>query len=170
MTMSRGAAYDYKKTNLKTNYYVNGSTVRRLEGEPEERRRRQLEKEREIKKKQHRYAAKRNRERASHISPGYVLFCTMAMLITCGVCVAYIQIQSDITGRMKHISRLESQVADLRADNDAAMKRIDLSTDLDAVKKKALEIGMKYAAAEQIVYYSIEDDDYMNQYADIPQR
>lgn len=170
MAMRRETAYNYKKSNLKTNYYVDGNTVRRLEGEPEERRRRQLEREQEIKRKQHRYAAKRNQERAMRVNLGYVLFCSLAMLITCGVCVAYIQIQSDITGRMKNISRLESQVADLRADNDAAMKRIDLSTDLEVVKQRAFKLGMKYAAAEQIVYFSIEDDDYMNQYADIPQR
>ncbi len=169
--MRREAAYnDTRTANLKTNYYVDGNTVRRLEGEPEERRRRQLEKEQEIRRRQHRRAAKRNQERALRINFGYVLFCTMALILTCGVCVAYIRLQSDITSTMKHISRLESQVADLRADNDAAMKRIDLSTDLDTIKEKALALGMNYAAEDQIIYYSVEDSDYMNQYSDIPKR
>lgn len=159
-----------REANLKTNYYVDGNTVRRLEGEPEERRRRQLEREREIRRREHRHAAKRNQERALRINFGYVFFCTMAVILTCGVCVTYIQLQSDITSRMKQISRLEAQITDLRADNDAAMKRIDLSTDLDAVKEKAMGLGMKYAAEGQIIYYSVEDNDYMNQYADIPQQ
>ena len=148
-----------RQPEFKTNYYVDGNTVRRLEGEPEERRRKQLEKERKERQKKNRRVA----------SMGYVSFCTMAVLISCVVCVTYIQLQSDITSRMKHISTLESQITDLKADNDAAIKRIDLSTDLEDVKYKAIhELGMKYAGPGQIVYYTVEDSDYMNQYSDIP--
>ena len=158
-----------RQPEFKTNYYVDGNTVRRLEGEPEERRRKQLEKERKERQKKNRRVARRNQERALRMSMGYVSFCTMAVLISCVVCVTYIQLQSDITSRMKHISTLESQITDLKADNDAAIKRIDLSTDLEDVKYKAIhELGMKYAGPGQIVYYTVEDSDYMNQYSDIP--
>ena len=155
----------------KTNYYVDGNTVRRLEGEPEERRRRQLEKEREERRRKSRHVARRNQEKALSMGVGYVLFGTLAVLLTCAVCVIYIQLQSDITSRMKNISKLESQVADMRADNDAAIKRIELSTDLEAVKQTAMtQLGMKYASDEQIIYYSVKDSDYMNQYTDIPKK
>lgn len=158
-----------RQPEFKTNYYVDGNTVRKLEGEPEERRQRQLEKERRQQKQINRHVARRNQEKALRMNMGYVIFCTMAVLITCGVCVTYIQLQSDITSRMKHISKLESQIADLKADNDAAIKRIDLSTDLENVKYKAIhELGMKYAGPAQIVYYTVEDSDFMNQYSDIP--
>ena len=158
-----------RQPEFKTNYYVYGNTVRRLEGEPEERRRKQLEKERKERQKKNRRVARRNQEKALRMSMGYVSFCTMAVLISCVVCVTYIQLQSDITSRMKHISTLESQITDLKADNDAAIKRIDLSTDLEDVKYKAIhELGMKYAGPGQIVYYTVEDSDYMNQYSDIP--
>ena len=76
---------------------------------------------------------------------GYLLFCTMAIVLISGVCVTYIRLQSDIINKTKSISKLESQIVDLRADNDAAMKRLELSTDLSAVKQKALEFGMRYA-------------------------
>ena len=158
-----------RQPEFKTNYYVDGNTVRRLEGEPEERRRKQLEKERKERQKKNRRVARRNQEKALRMSMGYVSFCTMAVLISCVVCVTYIQLQSDITSRMKHISTLESQITDLKADNDAAIKRIDLSTDLEDVKYKAIhELGMKYAGPGQIVYYTVEDSDYKNQYSDIP--
>lgn len=167
--MRREAASGHRSREFKTNYYVDGNTVRRLEGEPEERRRRQLEKEREQRMRESRHVAKRNQEKAMSLGMGYVFFCALAVLLTCAVCVVYIQLQSDITSRMKNISRLESQVNDMRADNDAAIKRIDLSTDLDAVKSAAMtQLGMTYAREDQIVYYSIEDSDHMNQYADIP--
>lgn len=158
-----------RQPEFKTNYYVDGNTVKRLEGEPEERRQRQLEKERRQRRQNNRRVARRNQEKALRMNMGYVIFCTMAVLISCGVCVTYIQLQSDITSRMKHISTLESQITDLKADNDAAIKRIDLSTDLEDVKHKAIhEFGMKYAGPGQIVYYTVEDSDYMNQYTDIP--
>lgn len=157
-----------KRSDLKTNYYIDGNTVRRLEGEPEERRRRQLEREQQIRKRQNRYVARRNQERALRMNFGYVAFCTLAMILIGGVCVTYIQLQSGIVSRMKHISQLENTITDLRAENNAAMKRIELSTDLEAVKQKALELGMKYATTDQIIYYNVEDEDYMNQYSDIP--
>lgn len=102
---------------------------------------------------------------------GYVLFLTTAALVTALVSVAYIRLQSDVTGRMRRISALESQVANLKADNDAALNRISTSVDLDYVKDAAINrLGMVYPTADQLVYYSIEDDDYMNQYGEIPER
>ena len=156
--------------HLKVNYYVDGNTVRRLEGEPEERRRKREEQEQERRRQVHRRAARRNQERALHINLSYVLFCAMAILATCIVCIAYIRLQSDITGRTKRISGLESQIMELKADNDAALRRIELSTDLGAVKEQALQYGMKYAGEGQIVYYSVQDNDYMDQYSDVPEK
>ncbi len=167
--MRQNLRRNYRREDLKTNYYIDGNTVRRLEGEPEERRQRQLEKEQEQKRRQRRRAARRNREREMHISLGYVMFCTTAVCLLGMVCVAYIYLQSGITSKTENISLLESQVADLKADNDAAEKRIDLSVDLDEVKKKAFEYGMKYAALNQIIYYTVEENDFMDQYSDIPE-
>lgn len=168
--MRQESGYGYKRrSNLKTNYYIDGNTVRRLEGESAERKRRQQEKEEEQKKRRHRRAARRNQERALRINFGYVLFCTLAMSLIGAVCVAYIRLQSDITNRTKNISSLERQITDLRADNDAAMKRIDLSTDLDAIKEQALALGMRFPSPDQIIYYSVEDNDFMDQHSDIPE-
>lgn len=167
--MRQNVRADQRRDNLKTNYYIDGNTVRRLEGEPQERRKRQMEKEQERIRKKNRRIAKRNQEKALHISLGYVMFCAMAVCLLAGVCVTYIRLQSDITSRTKNISMLESEITNLRADNDAAEKRITLSTDLDAVKQKALELGMKFASPDQIIYYSVEDNDFMDQYSDIPE-
>ena len=157
-----------READFKTSYYVDGNTVRRLEGEPQERRQRQIEREEKQERNRRRRAARRNQERAAHITMGYVAFCTAALAVTCGVCITYIQLQSDITSRTRSISKLESGIANLRAENDAAVKRIELTTDLDAVKEKAIEFGMKYAKEGQIIYYSVKQDDYMDQYSDIP--
>jgi hypothetical protein len=72
---------------------------------------------------------------------------------------------------MKTIAALESQVTDLKADNDANYKRITTSVDLNEVKDIAMnQLGMTYATEEQIIYYSVENSNYMDQYSDIPQK
>ena len=108
-------------------------------------------------------------ERALRANRGYVIFLSIGVAIFGFFAGKYIEIQSDITARMKTISRLESQIANLKAENDEAYKRINTAIDLDAIKNTAInELGMFYAAEGQIVYYTVEDDDYMNQYIQIP--
>ena len=70
---------------------------------------------------------------------------------------------------MKSISSLESQISDTKADNDALQKRINTSADLNSVKDIAMnQLGMTYATPDQIIYYTVDKEDYMNQYSDIP--
>lgn len=103
------------------------------------------------------------------MSRSYVAFLTMAVLVFASFAGMYIHIQSDVTARMKTISGLESQIADLKADNDEAYKRINTAVDLDSIREVAMtQLGMSYAKESQIVYYSVGDDDYMNQYSEIP--
>lgn len=158
-----------------TTYYTEGNTVRQMSAMPEsmpdyrkERiRREQEEREAELRRKKR--IARKNQEKALRTSRRYVMFLSMGAVVFAMVAGAYIKIQSDITARMKTISKLESQIADLRAENDEAYKRISTAVDLDAIKDTAInELGMFYATSRQIVYYTVENDDYMNQYIAIP--
>ena len=156
---------------MKKTYYVNGSTVRQLEAQPVRRERidrtKILE---EQKKKRRRNAARRNRERALHMSRGYVAFLTICVGIVAFAAVALVQIQSQVTQRMEHIAALESQITDLKADNDARYKEIVTSVDLDYIKDVAMnQLGMQYATEDQIIYYSVENNNFMDQYSDIPE-
>ncbi|MBO5373572.1 MAG: hypothetical protein J6A75_12775 [Lachnospiraceae bacterium] len=162
--MGREESYKYKM-----DYYVYGNTVRPLEAEPVKMPRRQLEREQEQRRRENRTAVRRQ-QKALRLGMGYVFFCAVAVFLTVGICVQYICVQTAISSRLKNISDLETEVMNLRAENDSAMKSIELTTDLDAVKEKAItQLGMQYASGGQIVYYSVEDSDYMNQYADIPE-
>lgn len=165
-----------RRQHVQTRTYIDGNTVRRLEAAPDyrreqEKRREQEERRQKEIKRHNKHVARRNQEHALRMNLGYVFFLTLAAAVTALVSAAYIQLQSDVTGRMRRIAALESQVADLKADNDAALKRISTSIDLDYVKGVAInQLGMVYPEADQIVYYTIEDDDYMNQYSEIPER
>ena len=156
---------------MKQTYYVNGSTVRKINAEPARRERIDRTKiEEQQQKKRRRNAARRNRERALHMSRGYVAFLTLCVGVIAFAAVALVQIQSQVTQRMEHIAALESQITDLKADNDARYKEIVTSVDLDYIKEVAInDLGMQYAAEDQIVYYSVENDNFMDQYSDIPE-
>jgi cell division protein FtsL len=154
------------------NYYINGNAVRELEAAPA-RKPQQNPKETEEQKRRVRrqHAARRNRERALYMSKGYVTFLTLCVAVSAVFAVTYVKLQSDVSNRMKTIAALESQITDLKADNDANYKRITTSVDLNEVKDIAMnQLGMTYATEEQIIYYSVENSNYMDQYSDIPQK
>ena len=156
---------------MKKTYYVNGSTVRQIEAQPVRRERIDRTKiQEEQQKKRRRNAARRNRERALHMNRGYVAFLSLCVAVVAFAAVALVQIQSQVTQRMEHIAALESQITDLKADNDARYKEIVTSVDLEHIKDVAInELGMQYATEDQIVYYSVENNNFMDQYSDIPE-
>lgn len=152
-------------------YYVNGSTVRQVEAQPIRQPRTDRHKIQEHQKnKSRKNAVRRNRERALHMSSGYVAFLSACVIVVAAAAVSLIQIQSQVTQRMQRIASLESQITDLKADNDARYKEIITSVDLDHIKNVAInELGMQYASESQIIYYTVENTNFMDQYSDIPQ-
>jgi cell division protein FtsL len=105
------------------------------------------------------------------MSKGYVAFLTLCVALSAFFAVTYVKVQADVTQRMKTIASLESQITDLRADNDANYKRITTSVDLNEIKDIAMnQLGMTYASEDQIIYYSVENSNYMDQYSDIPEK
>lgn len=153
-------------------YYVNGSAVRELETQPvrqpERPNRRKIEEEQ--RKKHRRNAARRNRERALYMNKGYVMFLSACVVVIALAAVSLIQMQSQVSQRMRNIASLESQITDLKADNDARYKEIVTSVDLDYIKDVAInQLGMNYATEEQIIYFSVDNNNFMDQYSDIPE-
>ena len=148
------------RRNYRTQTYIDGNTVRKLEAAPDYRRE-QEEKQREEIRQRNRRMAQKNQEKSAHMDLGYVAFLSVSLLVMCVAAVLYIRLQSGITTHLKTISALESQVAELKADNDAAEKRIETAVDLSTIKDIAMnQLGMSYAGPE----------DYMNQFEDIPNK
>ena len=153
-------------------YYINGNTVRELEeAQPIRRERRSREEiERSRREKNRRNAARRNRERAFGMSKGYVFFLSVCVAASAFSAVSLIQTQSSVSQKMKNVAVLQSQIEDLQSDNSARYKEITNSVDLNYIKDVAInELGMSYASEEQVVYYSVENNNYMDQYSDIPE-
>lgn len=156
---SQGRPYESRRAGNR-NLYVYGSTAKQLdvrEAIHEKSRREQYN------------AARKNRERAMHMNPAYVLFLAAAMVVSAFVLIGYIRLQSDITNSINHIAALESELNDLRLSNDEEYSRIESSVNLEEIKRIAIqELGMTYAGEGQIIEYSSEGSDYVRQVSDIP--
>lgn len=143
-------------------YYVQGSTVRKERPEREITR---------YPKKKVNNSVRRNRDRAKNMNAGYVLFLGMALVATGMILVYYIGLQSDITNSVKHISILESQLNDLKVENEENYSRISSSVDLEEIRRIAIqELGMQYAQEGQIISFASENNDYVKQMAEIPRQ
>lgn len=151
------------------NAYIEGNVVRQRELAPA-RREQQVEKSREELRRERirRNAAKQNQQRAMAMDRRYVAFLVTATAVCFIVCAVFIHLQSDVTTRLANIASIESQIAEQKADNVAAEKRLDTTMNLDQVREAAKGLGMVTPGSEQVRYYSVENSDYMNQYGEIP--
>lgn len=102
-------------------------------------------------------------------SIGYVLFIAVALIATAFVLVGYISLRADVTNRLEHISRLETQLNELKLENDATYSRINSNMDLEEIREAAInELGMTYAKEGQVETFTSENGDYVRQLAKIP--
>lgn len=135
--------------------YVRGNAVRRPEVRmrPEEAPARQVQP-----------AVRKNREKARRMSAGYVIFLAAAMCAVAFILVNYVQLQAELTSRIRLVSTKESELSNLRSENDEEYNRIINSINLEEIKRIAIgELGMIYAQEGQIVPYSNKNNDYMRQ-------
>lgn len=135
--------------------YVSGTAVRRLApASPLE----------EVPGRRQAPSVRKNREKARHMSFGYVVFLVAAMCTAAFVLLNYIQLQAELTQRTKDVAAKEIELNNLKSANDEAYSRIVGSVDLEEIKRIAIgELGMTYAQEGQIVLYANERNDYMRQ-------
>lgn len=140
--------------------YIDGNTARKLDMLPAGREDSNQKTARQMQRKH---------GKVSPMNVGYITFMIAALLVVCIVLAGYIKLQSDITNRITHISKMESELNDLKLSNDETYTKIMSSVDLEEIKKIAInELGMKYAKEGQVITYSGEGSDYVRQYGDIP--
>lgn len=148
----------------RTNYnnitpFVQGNTVRRVE----------VVEERQTLSRDERIRLRQNRERHKRMNLSYVLIMGTALLFVAVLLCNYIQLQSEVTNKVKEISKLEVEYNRLKLANDEELARINSSVDLEEIKAIAIgELGMTYAGEGQIVTIEDNDQDYVHQVADLP--
>lgn len=141
--------------------YIEGSAVRK---QYEERRQLQ-ERNRKTRQRNVKTVVK-----AAPMNMGYIAVMVAAFVVVCCVLMSYIKLQSDITSHITKISNLERQLNEKKLENDETYTKIMSSIDLEEIKRIAVnELGMKYAKEGQVVQYTREGNDYVQQYRDIPE-
>lgn len=152
-TASRNRTNSTKRTRTGNNLYIYDNTARSMDV------RRQLEEE---PRKQLSNETRKNRDKALHMNLGYVFFLFGALCICAMVLLNYLQLQSDITTKVKNISSLESELNTLQLANEENYNRIIRNVDLEEIRKIAIgELGMTYAKEGQIITYESMGNDYM---------
>ena len=143
--------------------YVYGNVVTKPAYEPK----RQYEEPKRVKRTSSQ--VRKNRKKALHMSPGYVMFLTVAAVIALVVCINYVQLQARITSSSKNITVMQEELAALREENNTRYNAVMDTVNLEEVRKKADKLGMVYATAEQIMTYESPSSDSVKQYESIPE-
>lgn len=152
----------YRNTN---SGHIQGNTVRKPVRKPDAERRIQ-----EVPNKKVSHATRKNRDKARHMNIGYMAFLSMAMIVAGLVLVSYIRLQSEITSNIKYVSRLEKDLNNKKLENEEEYSRILSAVNLEEIKRVAVEeLGMTYANQGQVISYSSEGNDYVRQYALVPE-
>ena len=153
--------YDVRSRDRRNyDYYVDGSTVRKLDVTKE------IEK---APRKKVSHTTRRNREKATHMNMGYVAFLAVALCLTSYLLISYIQLQAQNTVALETIAQKESQLNAMKIANEEEYSRITSAVDLEYVKDVAInELGMQYAQEGQIIEVEMQGDDYVRQYEDMP--
>lgn len=171
--------YSGRSTSRYEQEYVYGSAVRRLEPEREEPKRREEPRRAPVRKqnashlkkqRQQQRISKKNQQRALAMNMGYVAFLAAATIACAAACLFFIGAQSKMTASMKQVEALESQIEELQTQNNVLENQIAASIDINNVKRRAESYGMSYPTEDQIVHYSVNSSDYMDQYIEVPAR
>ena len=147
---------------IKTYYYTDGSAALSPQVDLPDRQQR-LREIREEEKQRKRKQLRKN-TRALRVGKLTSLFVCSFVIVFAGFFGGYVHFETSISAHMKNISSLEGEIADMKAYNAAAQSRIDTNTDINTIKKIAKkDYNMVYANSGQIVYYDIDQKDFMSQ-------
>lgn len=126
------------------------------------------EREERIRRRELQQRIARNRARAQVLNVRFVLFLGFVMAVCCLACYVYLSMRSEVAARLDTIAGLQSRVEEMASDNDLAEKRMDGQFNLEDTKEKAVQqFGMQEVSPKQIVYYSVDEADFMVQYDEI---
>lgn len=146
--------------NRNREYYIYGNTAPSY-----------VPKEISVEKKQKQNRVKKQRSISQNSTMGVLSFImlTSALGIFLYMCVSYLQAHIQLNYSTNTISAMESQLEEMRNDNDALEGRINTYIDLDEVYKEATgRLGMVYADKNQVIRYTKSESEFVRQNEDIP--
>ena len=113
-------------------------------------------------RKQQSHTTRKNRERAKHMSFGYVIFLFATFMVAGVVLIGYVKLQADIVALTEQVSAREKYLNNLKVANDENLCRIESSIDIEEIKRVAIgELGMTYPQEGQIIMFQSSGYDYV---------
>ena len=157
----------------KRRYYVDGSTIRSIDHYSTSPKRRPSAPEPGRRVKQalvtHPSAA-RKAEASLAFTPAFTLLAISLVFAVVLCCSMIIYTESKIKQQKSHIAELQSQIQQAKTDNAILEENINKMYTLEDIKHKAMtELGMIYSEKGQISYYEPANEDYVNQFNDVPE-
>ncbi len=160
--------------------YLDGNAVRKTQEIPAKpyqapgaqtaRRVREVEKPVARQPRQLSRETQRNREKAKSMGRGFVVFLAVVSVAVLFCCVNYLQLKSELTGKMKTVASLETELSQIKEDNNAYESQVTSDVDLNTIKKLAIgRLGMNYPTDEQKKTYTMPSNSYVRQYQDVPE-
>ena len=175
-------------------YYIDGSTVRKIEDMPEKQvrrtsdevrgntvrkasalpaepeRRKPVRKARPKTRKKRSRLFRRNQDVSFRRELGYSVFSLVIVGLMVLAGYNYLSLAADVRADKSEISALQKELTNQKNANSEYKSRLEASVDLDEIYKIATqELGMVYSKPGQTVYYSKNSEDYVVQYKDIPE-
>ena len=138
--------------------YLYGSAAPKLEPTPQRR---------PLREEERRTAPQRRQKvqaKPYPVNMPLLVLSIVAFIALGAMMIQYIRLNSEITAITAANTKLESQISDLRAENDEYYGRIMNSVDLEKVREVAImDLGMVYASEGQVITYDSHMDDYVEQ-------
>ena len=113
----------------------------------------------------------RTRERAAmSMGRGFVAFLAVMSVAVLFCCVNYLQLKSELTGKIKTVASLETELSQIKEDNNAYESQVTSDVDLNTIKKLAIgRLGMNYPKDDQKKTYTMPSNSYVRQYQEVPE-
>lgn len=93
---------------------------------------------------------------------------SLAAAVSLIVCTIFLKLNFQVQQQTGRVLALQNEVDELRLKNSDAEKRIADAGNLPAIQRKAVSYGMGYPKEGNVIYYTLEEQDYMFQTGDIP--
>ncbi len=154
------APQTYNNRNNQKITYLYGSAAPKVEPTPQKRPHREEERRvtPDVQRRQ------KVQAKPSPVNMPLLVLTLVAFVALGAMMLQYISLSSEISVLTGSIASLESDLNDLKAENDEYYGRIMSSVDLEKVREVAImDLGMVYASEDQIITYNSQIDDYVEQ-------
>lgn len=98
----------------------------------------------------------------------FAIFLGVLGVIVVFCSINYLRLKTECTSKRSQVASLESQLAELKEENDAYENQVTSSEDLERIRKIAIgRLGMKYPSNQQTETYTTEGGSFVRQYQEV---